>query len=82
MSVLEPLTSMVLVFNLSGTWSNATWEWGLHPEGASRTRLITRLRANPTGIRSLLFLDLGEIIMARKCMLGIKRRAEAPRLSS
>ena len=36
----------------------------------------TRLRANARGVRPRLFLDLGEIIMMRKCMLGIKRRAE------
>jgi hypothetical protein len=73
---LEKPTSMVLVFEVSGTWSNATWVWGLYPETASRTRLITRLRVNPTNVRSRLLLDLGEIIMMRKCMLGIKRRAE------
>ncbi len=58
--------------------SNATWVCGLYPEGASRTRLVTRLRATPEDIRSRLFLDLGEIVMMRKCMLGIKRRAEQP----
>jgi hypothetical protein len=73
---LESPTSMVLVFEVSGTWSSATWVWGLYPEGEARTRLITRLRANPTSIVSRLFLDFGEIIMMRKCMLGIKRRAE------
>ena len=30
---LEPPISMVLVFEVSGTWSNATWVWGLYPEG-------------------------------------------------
>jgi hypothetical protein len=73
---LEAPSSMVLVFEVEGTWSNATWVWGLYPEDASHTRLVTRLRANPTGVASRVFLDLGEIIMMRKCMLGIKRRAE------
>jgi len=73
---LDPPRSMVLVFEVAGAWANATWVWVLSPEGASKTRLITRLRANPTGIRSRVFLDLGEIIMMRKCMVGIKRRAE------
>jgi hypothetical protein len=73
---LEPPRSMVLVFEVPGTWSNATWVWGLYPEDASHTRLVTRLRANARGIPSRIFLDLGEIIMMRKCMLGIKRRAE------
>jgi len=73
---LDPPESMVLVFMVAGTWSNATWVWGLYPEDASHTRLVTRLRANARGVRPRVFLDLGEIIMMRKCMLGIKRRAE------
>ena len=73
---LEPPRIMVLVFEVEGTWSKATWVWGLYPEDASHTRLVTRLRANAKGVRSRVFLDLGEIIMMRKCMLGIKRRAE------
>ena len=73
---LEPPRSMVLLFEVDGTWSNATWVWGIYPEEASRTRLVTRLRVNARGVRSRIFLDLGEIIMMRKCMLGIKRRAE------
>jgi hypothetical protein len=73
---LEPPKSMVLVFEVSGTWSNATWVWGLYPEDDSHTRLVTRLRANAKRTRSRILLDLGEIIMMRKCMLGIKRRAE------
>jgi hypothetical protein len=73
---LEPPNSMVLVFEVEGTWSSATWVWGLYPASESHTRLVTRLRANATKIRSRLFLDLGEIVMMRKCMLGIKRRAE------
>ena len=73
---LEPPSFMVLVFEVKGTWSSATWVWGLYPEDASHTRLITRLRANPEKVPSRVFLDLGEIIMMRKCMLGIKRRAE------
>ena len=73
---LEAPRSMVLLFEVPGTWSSATWVWGLYPESASRTRLVTRLRANPRRIPSRIFLDLGEIVMMRKCMLGIKRRAE------
>jgi len=73
---LEPPKSMVLVFEVTGAWSDATWVWGLYPEDGSHTRLVTRLRANAKGVRSRIFLDLGEIIMMRKCMLGIKRRVE------
>jgi hypothetical protein len=73
---LEAPKSMVLLFEVPGTWSSATWAWGLYPESGSRTRFVTRLRANPRRIPSRIFLDLGEIVMMRKCMLGIKRRAE------
>ena len=73
---LDPPRFMVLVFEVEGTWTDATWVWGLYPEDASHTRLVTRLRADARGVRSRIFLDLGEIIMMRKCMLGIKRRAE------
>ncbi len=73
---LDSQKFMVLVFEVEGTWSNATWVWGLYPEDASHTRLVTRLRADARGVRARVFLDLGEIIMMRKCMLGIKRRAE------
>ena len=76
---LDPPQSMVLVFEVEGTWSNATWVWGLYTESPTNTRLVTRLRADARGVRSRLFLDLGEIIMMRKCMLGIKRRAEERR---
>jgi len=76
---LEPPQSMVLLFEVKGTWSNATWVWGLYPVDASHTRLVTRLRVNAKGTRARVFLDLGEIIMMRKCMLGIKRRAEERR---
>jgi hypothetical protein len=73
---IEPPHSLVLLFDVEGTWHDATWVWGLYPVDDNRTRLVTRLRVNARGVRSQLFLDLGEIIMMRKCMLGIKRRAE------
>jgi hypothetical protein len=75
-TAVDAPSSLVLVFEVAGTWSSATWVWGLYPEDAFRTRLITRLRANATGLPSRIFLDLGEIVMMRKCLLGIKRRAE------
>ena len=48
---------------------------------ATHTRLISRVRmrylwASPVILWQLPF-DVGDIIMMRKCMLGIKRRAEA-----
>ena len=58
----------------------STWYWGLYPIDADHTRLVTRVRLHyrwlsPTIIFSLL-LDIGDIVMMRKCMLGIKLRAE------
>ena len=69
--------SMVWQFVAAGGWSDATWVWVLVPQGPDRTRLLTRLRLGPVTVRQRLFLDLGEIVMMRKCMLGIKRRAES-----
>ena len=64
---------------------DTTWSWGLYPLDESRTRLITRVRMryhwlSPSIVFNLL-LDVGDIVMMRKCLLGIKRRAEwtAPR---
>ncbi len=59
---------------------HGTWGWYLGHQGASATRLITRLRTKydfsfPWIIYYLLY-DFGDIIMMRKCMLGIKERAE------
>lgn len=69
--------SMVWLFDTTGSWSEATWVWVLVPQGPERTRLLTRLRLGPVTPGRRIFLDLGEIVMMRKCMLGIKRRAEA-----
>lgn len=64
--------------------SEFTWSWGLYPLDDTRTRLITRLRARyPWTSRAIPFIllaDMGDIVMMRKCMLGIKRRAEAAAL--
>jgi hypothetical protein len=61
----------------------ATWVWGLYPQGAGRTRLISRLRVRYawTSLMIIYYLiqDVGDIVMMRKCMLGIKERAESPR---
>ena len=59
---------------------DATWFWGLQPIDEERTRLITRVRIrydwkSPLILFNLL-LDVGDIVMMRKCMLGIKKRAE------
>ena len=58
----------------------STWCWGIYPIDSDHSRLVTRVRLHyrwlsPTIIFSLL-LDIGDIVMMRKCMLGIKLRAE------
>jgi hypothetical protein len=58
----------------------ATWYWGLYPQDDSQTRLITRVRMHyrwlsPAILFSLL-VEFTDIVMMRKCMLGIKQRAE------
>jgi hypothetical protein len=58
-----------------------SWVWGLYPIDDTATRLVSRIRLHydwfsPSIIFSLL-LDVGDIVMMRKCMLGIKERAEA-----
>jgi len=58
----------------------ATWLWLLDPIGEGRTRLITRVRAHYRWTSpSILFslpMDVGDIVMMRKSMLAVKRRAE------
>lgn len=59
----------------------ATWGWYLEEIGDHHTRLITRLRTTydfrfPWVIYYLIY-DFGDIVMMRKCLLGIKARAEA-----
>jgi len=54
-----------------------TWAWGLYEVDATHTRLVTRLRVRES-FRNSLMLDAFEIVMMRKCLLGIKRRASVP----
>ena len=57
-----------------------TWYWGLYPQDDSQTRLITRVRMHYRWLKpSILFsllVEFTDIAMMRKCMLGIKQRAE------
>ena len=59
----------------------ATWCWGLYPTGETCTRLITRLRVHYNWkspmILYYIIQDVGDILMMRKCLLGIKRRAQS-----
>jgi hypothetical protein len=72
---LEPCTLML--------WQKGggTWLWLLEPDGTGHTRLITRLRsryawAMPTIVTELILMEIGDPFMMRKCLLGIKQRAE------
>ena len=72
---LEPGTLML--------WEKpgGTWLWLLEPAGTGSTRLITRLRsrydwAKPAIVTELILMEIGDPFMMRKCLLGIKERAE------
>lgn len=59
-----------------------SWTWVLDPMPEGTTRLITRVRAplswrEPASAAMLVMLELADFPMMRKCLLGIKRRAEA-----
>jgi len=58
-----------------------TWLWRLDPLGESRTRLIARRRIryrwNSPWVIYQLLQDVADIVMMRKCLLGIKARAES-----
>ncbi|MGN6172240.1 MAG: SRPBCC family protein [Streptosporangiaceae bacterium] len=61
--------------------SGGTWLWLLEPAGPERTRLITRMRGRyrwtrPAIVTELVLMEIGDPFMMRKCLLGIKQRAE------
>ncbi len=76
-TVFEPHRSMLWEYAGGDTATVFTWAWGLYQQNDSQTRLVTRLRYRTSSIRSQVVLDLFEIVMMRKCMLGIKQRAES-----
>jgi len=59
---------------------DTTWVWGIYHIGKNKTRLITRVRVKydwfSSAILFNLLIEFFDILMMRKCMLGIKRRAE------
>ncbi len=64
-------------------WSKegtTTWAWGFYPQSENQTRLVTRVRVKynlfSLDIFFNLLIEFFDIIMMRKCMLGIKERAE------
>ena len=61
---------------------DTTWFWGLEPLEGRHTRLITRVRmhyrwTSPMVVLFDLLVEFTDITTMRKCLLGIKRRAEA-----
>lgn len=65
-------------------WDNigdSSWVWEIYPEGETYSRLVTRVRVKyrwfSPAILFHLIIEFFDILMMRKCMLGIKRRAEA-----
>jgi hypothetical protein len=59
---------------------NGTWGWYLKSTEDGKTRLVTRLKTRydfsfPWVLYYIIY-DFGDIVMMRKCLLGIKQRAE------
>jgi hypothetical protein len=61
---------------------DTSWCWGIYPDGENRSRLVTRVRMkyrwNSLAAIFNLLIEFCDWFMMRKCMLGIKTRAEAP----
>jgi hypothetical protein len=59
---------------------DSSWAWEIYPEGEAHSRLVTRVRVKyrlfSPAIAFNLLVEFFDILMMRKCMLGIKRRAE------
>jgi hypothetical protein len=59
---------------------DSTWYWALEPVDETHTRLITRVRMRYQWISPMLLfallVEFTDLIMMRKCLLGIKRRDE------
>lgn len=59
---------------------DTSWVWEIHPQGEGKARLITRVRVKyrlfSSAILFNLLIEFFDILMMRKSMLGIKRRAE------
>lgn len=60
---------------------DTSWVWVIYSEGKSYSRLVTRVRVKyrwfSPAILFNLIIEFFDILMMHKCMLGIKRRAEA-----
>lgn len=71
--VLEPNRLLVMATE-SGF---LTWAWDLREAGPQQTRVVTRVRARLGDAQMKFVWDSFEFFMMRKCLLGIKRRAES-----
>ena len=62
-----------------------SWVWGIYSDGKAHFRLVTRVRVKyrwfSPAIPFNLIIEFFDILMMRKSMLGIKRRAETMSLS-
>jgi hypothetical protein len=70
-------------------WDNigdSTWVWQIYSDGAAQSRLVTRVRVQyrwfSPAILFNLIIEFFDILMMRKCMLGIKSRAEGMQASA
>ena len=85
---MSPWTSMYCVDFDDGHWMlwragerAGTWLWYLDPVDETHTRLITRLRyafrwTDPIVLPQQVLTELGDLPFMRKCLLGVKARAE------
>jgi hypothetical protein len=70
----------------TGKDGQTSWAWGLYSTSGGATRLVTRVRApfswrQPMSAVWLLLTEVADFPMMRKCLLGIKRRAETQALA-
>jgi len=65
------------VFVLASEPPFLTWAWELSEAGPRRTRVVTRVRAQMGDAQMKFVWEAFEFFMIRKCLLGIKRRAES-----
>jgi len=63
-----------------GQSGDTSWVWKIDSLGENSCRLITRVRTKYHWLSAAflfnLLIEFGDLIMMRKCMLGIKQRAE------
>ncbi|WP_152622703.1 hypothetical protein [Archangium violaceum] len=78
--VLEPDHALVLGGSTPAPWGEATWTMALEPLDEHSTRLVSRCRTRFNSTRDMLlvlsFLDIGQLLMERKWLRGVKERAE------